>query len=762
MNATPGMATFGPSVSRRGFLAAMAAGSLVLAANSSIAQQIAKVVEGEALPFEPDLFLSIAPDGAVTIIAHRSEMGTGIRTGLPIVVADEMGADWSRVTIEQAIGDGKYGSQNTDGSRSVRRFYDRMRIAGATARQMLEQAAAQRWGVDASDCSAEAHFIVNQRSGQRLGFGDLIEAARALDVPQADELKFRSPEQRTLIGKNVPITDGDDIVTGRAGFGLDARRDGMLFAVIQRSPVLGGRVESFDDAAARAVPGVVDVIEIEQFMPPHGFQALGGVAVLAENTWAAIQGRRALSVEWSSSDNDGYNSEAFAAALRDTSRKPGRSWRSEGDADAVFSAASDDDIVEADYAVPLLVQAPMEPPVALAEVMKDASGKVTGVEVWAPTQNPQAAQGQLAATFSISPSDAVVHVTLIGGGFGRKSKPDFIVEAAKLSAGVDRPVQVVWTREDDIQHCYCHTVAAMHMKAAVGDDGMPTAWLQRSAFPSISSTFAGSETPPSAGEMGLGSTTIPYDIPNLQVESGQASAHVRIGWMRSVAHIYHAMGVCCFPDELAHHAGRDPYEYLMELLGLPRHLDMSGVSYQNHGEPLEKFPVDVGRLRHVTERVAAISGWGKRLPRGRAQGIACHRSFLSYCANVIEVEVSRDGVISIPKVHVVIDAGLVVMPDRVKAQMEGAATFGASLALYGEITAKNGAIEQSNFHDYRMTRMHDAPREVIVEIVESEAPPAGVGEVGVPPFAPALCNAIFAATGKRIRELPLAKHDLSW
>jgi len=762
MSAQPKQSFLNTGISRRGFLAGLAAGSLVLAVDRGFARQIVRAAADEALPFEPDLFLAIAPDGAVTIMAHRSEMGTGIRTALPVVVADELGADWDRCTIMQALGDSRYGSQNTDGSRSVRRFYERMRIAGATARQMLEQAAAQQWGIAVSQCVAENHEIVNQRTGARLGFGELVEAASALEVPQRDDLVFRSPAQRRLIGTDIAITDQDGIVTGQAGFGIDARRPGQLFAVIARSPVLGGRVESFDDTAARAVPGVVDVIEVRPFMPPHGFQALGGVAVLAENTWAAIQGRRALQIEWSESDHSGYNSEEFKEELRASSRRPGAVWRSEGDADAVFRAASNDALFEADYAVPLLVQAPMEPPVALAEVTKDDDGSVLSIEVWAPTQNPQAAQAQLAGTFGISPEDATVHVTLLGGGFGRKSKPDFIVEAAMLAAATDRPVQVVWTREDDIRHSYCHTVAAMHMKAAVGDDGMPTAWLQRSAFPPITSTFMNGANAPSASEMGLGSTTIPYDLPNLQVESGKADAHVRIGWLRSVAHIYHAMGVCCFPDELAHRAGRDPYEYLMELLGSPRHLDLKGVNYQNHGEPLDKYPVDVGRLRHVTERVAALSGWGKRLPRGRAQGIACHRSFLSYCANVIEVEVARDGTISIPSVHVVIDAGLVVLPDRVRAQMEGAAVFGASLALYGEITAKNGAIEQSNFHDYRMARMHDAPKEITVEIIENEALPSGVGEVGVPPFAPALCNAVFAATGHRVRELPLARHDLSW
>ena len=751
-----------PSLSRRGFLAGLASGSVVLAAEASGARPIGRMLEGQALPFQPDLFVALTPDGTVSILAHRSEMGTGIRTALPVVVADELGADWDRVEIRQAIGDERLGSQNTDGSRSIRRFFDRMRIAGATARTLLERAAAATWGVDAGECSAADHGVVHAPSGRRLDFADLVSAARELDLPREDELVFRDPAEREYIGRDVPITDLDDIVTGRATFGLDARRDGQLFAVIERSPVLGGRVESFDAARARAVPGVVDVLEVKPFEAPHGFQALGGVAVLANSTWAAMRGRRELEVTWSDSDHAAYDSERFAAGLAAEARKPGKVWRAEGDAPAVLDAAARDAVFTADYYLPHLAHASMEPPAALAAVEKDAAGKVVGVEVWAPTQNPQAAQDQLVATFGIEEAAAVVHVTLLGGGFGRKSKPDFIVEAALLAAACDRPVKLTWTREDDIRHDYYHAVAAVHMEAAVGPNGMPEAWLARSAFTPIFSTFVTGAREPSPLEMGLGFTDVPYAVPNLQVESGQADAHVRIGWLRSVAHIYHAFGVCCFPDELAHRAGRDPYEYLMDLLGAPRLVPLEGVEYPNHNEPLDRYPIDVGRLRHVTRRAAELARWGRSLPEGRGLGIACHRSFLSYCANVVEVEVDRDGSLSIPRAWVVIDAGTVVLPDRVRAQMEGAAVFGASLALYGEITARDGAVEQSNFHDYRMARIYDAPREIRVEIVESSELPAGVGEVGVPPFAPALCNAIFAATGRRVRELPLARHDLSW
>ena len=758
MSTTRDTLRWSPAVSRRGFLAGLASGSLILAGDARGAvRRLAGQADGD---FEPDLFVALAPDGTVSILAHRSEMGTGIRTALPMVVADELGASWERVTIRQAIGDERLGSQNTDGSRSIRRFFDRMRTAGATARWMLENAAARIWQVHPAECKAADHGVTHASSGRRLDFADLVATAKTLDPPPADALEFREASERKYVGRDLPITDLDDIVQGRAVFGIDARQPGQLFAVVARPPVLGARVASVDDAAARKVAGVVDVVQIPPFEAPHGFQALGGVAVLATSTWAALAGRRALEVEWAESPHGEYDSEAFARTLADATHESGKVWRSVGNAEEQLDAADPASIHEADYYLPHLAHASMEPPCAVAVVRTGADGEPEAIEAWAPTQNPQAAQDQLAASFGLDKSEITVNVTLLGGGFGRKSKPDFIVEAALLARETGRPVHVTWTREDDIRHDYYHTVAAVHMRAAVGSDGMPEAWLQRSAFPPIFSTFVPGARDASPLEMGLGFTDVPYDVPHLTVESGQADAHVRIGWLRSVAHVYHAFAVCSFPDELAHRAGRDPYEYLMELLGEPRELDLEGVEYPNHDEPLARYPFDVGRLRHVTERAAKLAGWGRSLPRGRGLGIACHRSFLSYCANVVEVEVAQDGTLSIPAVWVVIDAGTVVVPDRVRAQMEGAAVFGASLALHGEITAKDGAIEQSNFHDYPVARMYDAPRKIEVEITESEALPAGVGEVGVPPFAPALANADLRRDGPPRAAAPPAEPGL--
>ena len=399
----------------------------------------------------------------------------------------------------------------------------------------------------------------------------------------------------------------------------------------------------------------------------------------------------------------------------------------------------------------------MEPLVALAE-FKD--GKAT---VWAPTQNPQAVQDIVAKELGIAKEDVICNVTLLGGGFGRKSKPDYVAEAAVLSKKTGKPVKVVWTREDDIKFDYYNAVASMYMKAALGTKGKPSAWLQRSVFPPISSTFDVNAVYGDPPHLAQGWLDIPYDLPNLRVENGPAKNHVRIGWLRSVANIYHGFAIQCFTDELAHAAGRDQVDYLLDLIGEPRKIDFTGVQYPNYGASLETYPWETGRLRNVTELVAEKSNWGKRKhgKAGSGIGIAAHRSFLTYVATVVEVEVDDLGVVHIPRVDMVLDAGVVVNRKATVAQFEGAAVFGTSIVRSGEITAANGAIKQSNFHDYPVTRMMQAPYQTNVHIVDSDAPPAGVGEPGVPPLVAALCNAIFAATGKRVRDLPITKQGLS-
>jgi isoquinoline 1-oxidoreductase beta subunit len=727
-------------VSRRGFLEGVfSAGAFIIGARILPQNAEAATTVDEAA-WHPSVYLGMEPDGRVIIVAHRSEMGTGIRTALPMVVADELEADWKHVTIQQAIGAKKYGDQNTDGSNSIRSFWQPMREAGATARMMLVSAAAAKWNVSDSECQAKNHEVIHTPSGKKLGYGELVSAAATQPVPKKELLKFKSPSEYRYIGKDVPITDLDDMLVGKAIYGQDKKVPGMVYASIERCPVIGGKLKSVDDAEAKQVAGVMQTAILEPFKPPYAFQPLGGVAVIANSTWSAMQGRKKLKPEWDLGPSQSYDSAAFKDSLKQATREPGRQERNVGDVDAAFAKASK--VYEADYYVPHLAHAEMEPPCAVAQFQ---DGKAT---VWCSTQNPQAVQQQVAGSLGIKPEDVTAYVTLLGGGFGRKSKPDYAAEAALLSKQLGgKPVKVVWTREDDLRFDYFHFPAWMYLKAALDEKGKPTAWLGRSAYPQMLGPL---NTPTNGGLGSMGWLDVPWDIPNIRTENGKAAANVRIGWLRSVANIPHAFAAHSFADELAAQANRDRVDYLMELIG-------PGRIIQTGGRGNAQYPLDTARTRRVLEAVAEQSGWAKkRSGNGKGYGVAVHRSFLSYIATVVEVEVDN-GKVRIPRVDTVVDAGIVVHPDRVKAQFEGAATFGAGIAMMTEITATGGRIDQQNFNKYLVARMDEAPIETHVQIIASDAPPAGVGEPGVPPIAPAICNAIFAATGKRIRELPIKK-----
>ena len=754
------------NVSRRGFLKGMVgAGAFVLGVHvmpeelfgeSSVSGAADPARSMAKAPLFPNVYVAIDTDGTTYIVAHRSEMGNGVRTSLPRIVADELDADWARVKVVQATGDEKYGDQDTDGSHSVVSFFVPLREAGATARLMLVRAAAQQWGVPAKECSTDAHAVVHKASGKKLGYGELAAAAAKQEVPKKEELQLKPRSQWKYIGKAAASYDLKDLCTGKGSYGQDTRMKGMLYASVLHPPVMGSTVKSIDDKAALAVAGVKQTETIDTYKPPVLFQALGGVAVLADNTWSAMQGKKKLQVEWEKSEHSVFNSGPYRKELEETARKPGKVVREVGNVDAAFAKGGK--IVEAEYYAPLLAHASMEPPAALA-VYHD--GKV---EAWAPTQNPQGARDAIAAAVGAKKEDVTVHVTLLGGAFGRKSFPDFAVEAAVLSKKTGKPVKVVWSREDDIKFDTYHSVSAMYMKAALAADGKPTAWLQRTVFPPIGSTFDAKEVYSNGDELGLGFSDLPYALANHRSENGPAAAHVRIGWLRSVANIYHAYGIQSFADELAHAAGKDPLDYQLALLGPDRVIPKEELpkDYTNYGGDYSQYPIDTARFRKVVEIAATKAGWGRTKPgNGFGMGIAMHRSFLTYVATVVQVHINDAGRVQVQRVDTALDAGTVVNPDMVRNQFEGAAVMGTSIALYGEITATNGAIDQSNFDSFQVARMNNAPRETNVYIVENDAPPGGVGEPGLPAFAPALCNAIFAATGKRIRELPLSKAGLA-
>lgn len=701
--------------------------------------------------FRPNVFVHLAPDGAMTMVCHRSEMGQGVRSSLPVLIADELGADMARVTVTQGDGDKAYGDQNTDGSSSVRKIFTELRYVGATARTMLVTVAARRWGVSPSTCVARDHAVFHPPSQRTLGFGELASEAAKLPVPARKDVTLRPRSELKHLGQELPLLDGPGIVTGKAVFGADVVLPGMLTAMVVRPPVAGGRAVRHDATRALAVPGVKHVVELPAPKLPFAFQPLGGIAVVAENTWAAMRGRAALDVTWEHGDNGGYDSEAYKQELTRALDTAGKVVRQVGDAHAALAKATRR--VEAEYHSPHLAHAPMEPPVAVA---KFEGGRC---EAWAATQNPQAARTEVARALGIDESQVIIHVTLLGGGFGRKSKPDYVAEAALVSRAVGAPVRMQWTREDDVRHDYYHSTSAQRLTAALDDTGKVVAWHHRIAFPPIGSIFSGA-TFAGDGELNQGILDLPLAIPHVRTENCEARAHTRIGWMRSVANVYHAFSVQSFIAELAHAQGRDPRDTLLEIIGpkrivTPKELGVEKVP--NHGQSLEEHPIDTARLRRVIERVTELSRWDSRKKEGRALGLAAHRSFLSYVAVVMSVVKDANERIHVDEAWIVMDAGTIINRERVRSQLEGAVIFGMSLGLYGAITMKDGATEQSNFRDYRLVRIAETPRKINVDVIPSEGNPGGVGEPGVPPVAPALANALFELTGKRVRELPFSR-----
>ncbi len=711
------------SLSRRQFLqtSAVATAGLVIGFRFPLAAEGAEAA-GE---FMPNAFLRIAPSGRVTVIVGRTEMGQGVYTALPMIVAEELDADWTQVSVESAPAAPAYNHtvfriQITGGSTSVWSEYDQLRKAGASARAMLVSAAAASWKVEPASCRTENGFVTHQATNRRLSYGELTEAASKLTPPA--EVALKDPKDFRLIGRPTKRLDTPDKTNGSAMFGIDVKLPGLLTAVIARPPVFGAKVGSVNSDKAKAIPGVKGV-----------YPVTGGVAVVADGFWPAKRGRDALQIEWDEGAGAGLSTTKLHAQYSELAKQRGLVARKEGDAPAALASAAKS--IEAEYAVPYLAHAAMEPLNCVADVRAD------GCDIWTGAQVQTLNQATAAQLTGLPLEKVRLHTTLLGGGFGRRLVPDsdFVRAAVEVSMAAKAPVKVIWTREDDMRGGWYRPFFLHRFRGGLDAAGNPVAWWHTVVGQSI---VEGTQFEPFTVRDGIdmgsveGAADLPYAIPNTQVELHSPKAGMTVWWWRSVGNSHNGFVVESFIDEVAHAAATDPLEFRRTLLAKhPRH-------------------------RGVLELAAEKAAWGKPLPAGRARGIAVHESFGSIVAQVAEVSVEPRGAIRIHRVVCAIDCGQVVNPDTVKGQMEGGINFGLSAALYGEITIENGRVQQRNFHDYRMLRMHEAP-EIEVHIVPSTEKHGGVGEPGVPPIAAAVGNAIFAATGRRVRRLPIRPQDLA-
>lgn len=706
--------------------------------------------------FENELgyFVSINTDGAVNIICQRAEMGQGILTSVPQMIAEELEADWSKVSVTLARGDSKYGDQSTGGSASIRRFYDYTRSMGALARDMLEQAAANKWGVDKAEVKAENHKVVHTKSSKSLGFGELAADAAKLPVPALESVKLKPANKFKIIGKEVKLLGQENIVKGEALYAHDVQVPGMLIASIERPPVVLGQVKSFDASEALKVPGVVKVLKMKERGVPLNVRPVGGVAVLATNTWAAQQGRKKLKVEWDHGPNAVHDSESYKKELVQKVQQQGTVTRAKG---SVYDHNYDNSrVVEATYTVPYHHHMSMETPSATA--YKEGDKWI----VWSGTQTPQWGKSLVLQELGLdAEKDAhkvEFNMTLMGGAFGRKGKHDFTVEAVELAQATGKPVKVVWTREDDVKHGYYHSIAANYYKAELTKDKRADFWVQRVLHPQIGWIFDHKSTQPSDGNMSQSFADIPFELKNISCETNSISNHVRCGWFRSVHNIHNAFAMGCFVDELAAKAGISTRQMWMNLLGEDRLVDPGQQGFKgwsNYGQDSAAYALDTRRMKQAINIVCDKAKVDKKLPKNEGWGISYATSFNSYASAATKVRVV-DKKVEVLEMHTAIDCGVAVTPDRVRSQMEGAMIMALSLALQSEITVKDGIIQQSNFHDYPVSRITQVPP-LFVHLIESDAAPGGVGEPGLPPVMPSIVNAIYHASGIRVRDLPVNK-----
>ena len=724
------------NISRRQFVvggAVAGAGALVIGVRLS--GPLLQAQESEAGAKKPapnpfDAYVHVKSDGHIALIVAKSEMGQGIKTGLAMLLAEEADVDFTSVSVEQAeTRPDIYAHMGTGGSGSTREGFMPLRRAGATVRVLMITAAAAKWNVPASECKAINGTVLHEKSGRKASYGELVEAARKLPLPNPEKVELKNEADFTLIGHGTPRVDIPSKVNGTAQFGLDVRVPGMVYAVVARCPTFGGKAAHFDSAKGKAVPGVLDVFEI----PALGADKFtsGGVVVVADSTWAAMKGRDALQITWDRGAAASESSEQMRQALRSAAAKPGKRVRNDGDVDAALSNGGKK--VDALYEMPLLAHATMEPMNITAHAR---SGEA---EVWAPTQSPDWVQGTVANVLGLKPEKVVVHTTLMGGGFGRRYMADFPAEVAQVAKVVGKPVQLVWTREDDMTHDFYRPATCHRMQGAVDANGRPVAWFHTLASTSIKG-YWDPKVDPAEDEFG-GAAQVPYAIPNVRLEYNDVSSAVPRAWWRSVENSFNGFVVESFIDELAVAAGKDPVEFRRSLLVKP----------PNWKAKSEEDP-DPARLLGVLNLAAEKSGWAKPLPKGRGRGIAAFHSFGSYFAEVAEVTVKGNG-FKIDRIVAAVDCGQIVNPESVRSQTEGAIIYGLSAALKNEITIKEGAVEQTNFDGYDPIRINEAPP-IEVHLIINKEDPGGMGEPGLPPLAPAVANAIFAASGQRLRKLP--------
>jgi CO/xanthine dehydrogenase Mo-binding subunit len=733
-------------LNRRDFLKTSAAGSaaLVIGFHLSPSAFAASAEDQEKKPVNPfDAWIRIAPDNQVTLIVGKSEMGQGIMTALPMILAEELSLDWKQVKIEQAPTNPKIYDHGTGGSGSVAGAYLPMRQAGAAAREMLVTAAAQHWNVNRDTCHPQNGGVRHGARKQFLTYGELAPAASKLPLPDFKTVPLKNSNDFTIVGHDRIRYEARAKSTGTAKFGIDSRPAGLVYAVVARCPVFGGKPAKFDATKAKAVPGVTDVFAIDAV--GEGAFTAGGVAVVAANSWAAMQGRKALDITWDEGPNAKESTASLNQQFVDNASKPGKRTVDQGDVDAALSAAHKK--VEAVYELPFAAHACMEPMNCTVQIGPDRA------EAWIPTQAPQWAQDIIAGVTKLPHESVIINTTLMGGAFGRRYQADFVMEAAQVAKAVpNKPVMVLWTREDDMQHDFYRPASYHRFEGAIDADKNIAAWKHFQTSTSIAAVWSkdGNEKPDQS-EFAT-AAFIPYQTKNYRVEYTLAKSGVPRAWWRSVEHSSSGFVVECFIDELATAAGVDPLEFRLRMIGDDRKIP-------DATNPKEGKPLDTARLKGVLTLVAQKAGWGKPLAAGVFRGIAGYYSFESYTAGVAEVS-AKNGELKIHRIVYAVDCGRPVNPNGIAAQVEGAAIYGLSAALHDAITINRGRVEQSNFDNYAMPRINETPN-IEVHIVPSTEAPTGIGEPGLPVIAPAVCNAIFAATGKRLRRMPIRREDLA-